>query len=296
MSHEATSWAFAQRDLTTGAKFLLVAVANHANKFGVAFPGHKSLAEDCACSRKAIGANMARLEEAGLVKRVGRRRENGSRTSDWVILAPRVPDRKPMLDAPTDEFPADVAVLAKRWEETSGDDSLGNDPGGGHVTSRGGPEPSEEPEDGSSASARVPAEMAEDAAALLKAKAKVDGRVVTKAEMERAVAALAEFNKQLGSGYGIGTNLTPLVMRIRERPSWKAERFVSLVQSAFRVKWWEAPGRDARRPTPAVIFGNSRVFEAVTEDASREGRGEDTKTAQKRYTRSGPTGEKQGDG
>lgn len=119
----------------------------------------------------------------------------------------------------------------------------------------------------------VPAEMASDAAALLKRKVKVDGQQVKPAEMVIAAAALAQFNRELGSDYGLGANLRPLIMRIRERPSWDAAKHQRLVASAFRIRWWEKTG-GRRRASPAVVYGNERVFEQVAQDAAAEARGE----------------------
>lgn len=119
--------------------------------------------------------------------------------------------------------------------------------------------------------ADVPEELRADALGLLRQKRRVDGRVVVAEEIAVAVAALAEFNRQAGAEHGLGANLTPLVMRVRERPAYDADAHVRLVQSAWRVKWWERQrGGSKRRPTPAVIYGNERVFEAVVQDAVDE--------------------------
>ena len=136
----------------------------------------------------------------------------------------------------------------------------------------------------------VPDEMAVDAHGLLAQKRRVDGRVVTGDEMVKAAAGLAEFNRQSGSEYGLGAHLTAIVMRIRERPALDADGQVRLVQSAWRLKWWERqPRRRSGRVTPAVVWGNPRVFDAVWQDAAEEAKGRKPDIGQTdRYERSGP--------
>lgn len=129
----------------------------------------------------------------------------------------------------------------------------------------------------------IPADMRADAEELLRRKTKVDGRIVQPVEMAKATAALAAFNRLAGSDLGVGANLRNIVMRIRERPSWDVAKHVRLVESAFRIKWWErSSGRRRGRLTPAVIYGNERVFEAVAEDAKDEASGDATKVEARR--------------
>lgn len=130
----------------------------------------------------------------------------------------------------------------------------------------------QQPSSSSGGAEILPDEICQDAEALLRRKAKVNGQIVTHDEMMIAAAALAEFNRQMESDFGLGAHLTPVVMRIRERPSWNTSKHVRLVQSAWRVKWWERRG-GGRRPTPAVIYGNPKVFEQVAQDAAAEAAG-----------------------
>lgn len=120
----------------------------------------------------------------------------------------------------------------------------------------------------------VPDAMVADASELLRRKTKVGTRIVTAEEIAVAMAALAEFNRQAGYDYGLAAQLTALVGRVRERPHYKPEDHVRLVQSAWRLKWWEKRG-SMRRPTPAVIYGNAAVFEQVVADATDEKAGVD---------------------
>lgn len=267
MSHQALSWAWGQ-DLPGNEKFVLVALADASNAEGLCIYGQRKVAEMVGTSDRSVRENMRRLEERGLLSRSQRRRENGSRTSDETQLA-----------------------LGQQAEESSG-----NQPEAERASQRkpaSGLVPCEVPKASSSSSAGtldlddgVPVEMRADAAGQLATKAKVAGRLVTAVEMGIAVAALAEYNRQAGADYGIGGQLVAIVGRIRERPSYDAGAHVRLVQSAWRIKWWERNGR-GRRPTPAVIYGNAGVFEQVVQDATdeRAGKAPDVGEQAMRYTR-----------
>jgi hypothetical protein len=297
MSAEASAWALQQDAGGPGPKLLLLVLANHADKDGVTYAGRALLAQECCCRTATITTNFAKLESLGLVKRLERRRGNGSRTSDWTVLAPQLEDRGPMIDAASDEYPEGVSQLAQRG---SGTETVGKENGPGQVRFSGSPEQSgEQSESRPSSSSDEPDELAADAERLLKAKTKVGTRQVTSEEMGVAVEALRAFNRCSGSRYGLGAHLTPIVGRARERPSWDAAQHVRLVESAFRLRWWEQNGnaRRGRRPTPAVIYGNERVFEAVVQDAieeakqRKEGSTASPASQAKRFVRKRPRGE-----
>ena len=138
----------------------------------------------------------------------------------------------------------------------------------------------------------VPGSLLADADDLLRRKTKVDGRIVTPEEMARAVAAIAEINRQAEADFGVGAHLRAIVMRVRERPSYNVEAHVRLVQSAWRLAWWKRLGsKPGRRPTPAVVYGNANVFEQVVQDAVDEKNkrppqgGDDDGPARRRFTR-----------
>jgi hypothetical protein len=131
----------------------------------------------------------------------------------------------------------------------------------------------------------------EDGLELLRTGKKVDSKLVTPTEMAIAAAAVAAFNRcfewqgRKGSDYGLGANLKSIVMRVRDRPSWDASKHVRLVESAWRVRWWENNGSSDRRPGLNVIYGGN-AFENVVQDARDEAGGESpAKIKKRRYTR-----------
>lgn len=139
-------------------------------------------------------------------------------------------------------------------------------------------------------------QMVLDGLGLLRQGKKVDSKLVTPTEMGIAAAALASFNRLFewkrpngavtkGSDYGLGANLTSIVMRLRDRPSWDAAKHVRLVEAAWKVRWWERDGASNRRPHPNVIWGG-KSFDNVVQDAADLAAGEDPKAIKKRrYTR-----------
>lgn len=230
-----------------------------------------TVAEYAGVTKKTLDEYAAGLEKAGLMARERRADGNGGNLPNvWALLDVGGVGTRSTLGS------ADHPVLLS---STTPDEKVKKTEGGTRSTL------------GSFVVAEgdVPEEMVADARGLLAQRRRVDGRVVTDDEMTRAVVALAEFNRQAAADFGIGSALVPLVMRIRERPSYDAAAHVRLVQSAWRLKWWKRNGR-GRRPTPHVIYGNANVFEAVVQDAADEKKGnpiEDTPERRGRFTREG---------
>lgn len=221
------------------------------------------LAEYAGVTKRALDEYVPDFEEAGLLERERRSDEDGrSAPHVWWLLRPAVGGEG--------EAAAGGAVRFSPLPSSPTESSSSGDEGPGVQQLL---PPQQVPPTGASYDG-VALAIVEDAEALLRQKRRVDGRVVTVAEMERAAAAIDEFNKAAGSDFGLGAHLTPLVMRLRERPSLDAAKARRLVQSAWRIKWWERNGRKGRRATPAVVFGNAGCFENVVQDAVQEAKGE----------------------
>jgi hypothetical protein len=128
-----------------------------------------------------------------------------------------------------------------------------------------------------------------DALDLLRQKRKVAEKLVTPRELALATVCIITFNHcfewegKKGSDYGLGANLTEIVMRVRDRPSWDAAAHKRLVESAWRIRWWEKRS-GARRPSPSVIW-SPKSFEQVVQDAIAE-KEKGEQTSRRRYTRS----------
>lgn len=82
MSAEHVGWAFRQTGLPPTRKFVLVALADRCNKDTLrCHPSIAKLSEDTGLGRMTVFRALEDLEAAGLIQRVERNRENGSRTS-----------------------------------------------------------------------------------------------------------------------------------------------------------------------------------------------------------------------
>lgn len=105
MSVEAMTWAYEQNVDSALAKFILITLANHAHPDGVTFVGQAFLAERCSLSVRSVRKQEAYLDSLDLIGRLQRARENGSRTSDWIVLGPGMGRRRAPMRAPDpDEY------------------------------------------------------------------------------------------------------------------------------------------------------------------------------------------------
>lgn len=69
MSNEALTWAFRQTAPSTGAKFVLVALADGANTENRCFPGQKKLMTMTGQGARSVVRHLAELESSGLIVR-----------------------------------------------------------------------------------------------------------------------------------------------------------------------------------------------------------------------------------
>lgn len=86
MSIEALNWAFNFEAKTTSEKAVLLALANYAGGDGRCHPGQESIAKKASCTDRTVRTVLADLEERGIISRERRERQDGSRTSDAIIL------------------------------------------------------------------------------------------------------------------------------------------------------------------------------------------------------------------
>jgi hypothetical protein len=250
-----TAWAWGQ-DVPAPEKLLLLALAEQANIAGATTTrgvSQADLAGMVGATDRTVRSNLKRLEDRGVIKRWATFDEAGNRSADIITLAiDGLPDAPPEDASAGRSFPATTTTNSSK---------------GGVVEGEG----SGEREGALPLLDGVPDELAADGAELLRTKVKVGSRRVTPEEMAKALMALAEWNRQAGQAIGIGSVLKPIVGRIRERPSMDAAKHVRLVQSAWRLRWWERRGK-GQRAKPQVIWGNAQVFEQVVQDAVDEAR------------------------
>jgi predicted transcriptional regulator len=86
MSVQAISWALNVSTGDTGAKCLLLALANYADENGECWPSQERLARDTELTDRTVRTKLKLLEECGLIRREHRCSDAGWRTSDYYRL------------------------------------------------------------------------------------------------------------------------------------------------------------------------------------------------------------------
>ena len=76
MSIKAMSWAWEQATTSSGAKLVLLALADHANDDGECWPGMKRIAEKCGMSARQVSNHVTNLQQAGLISTSRRCRDD----------------------------------------------------------------------------------------------------------------------------------------------------------------------------------------------------------------------------
>lgn len=303
MSAEATVAVFEHAEGSDAEWRMLALLANAANPAGIVSGVRMfDLAEQMGKTERGAGQVKKRLVDSGQLAIVDEGGGRGKPATYWIKL--------PGLVGPDDEGAVTVLRIAGPGNpEDSGQKPRRRKRGkaaqtpkepagkGGRRSIQG-----ETTTSSSSSSARarfaeelqdveVSDEMIADALQLLRDRRKVSGKLVTPREMALAVAGLAAFNREFewegrrGSDFGLGAALGSIIMRLRDRPGWDPATHVRLVESAWRVRWWER-GRRPRRPSPNVIWGE-RAFEQVVQDARDEAAARKAGRPTRKYTRSG---------
>jgi hypothetical protein len=257
VSVEAITWAFQQTPANSGLKLLLVALANDAGKHGVTFTGQATLADACSCKRETITRNLALLEEAGYIARVRRTRKNGSRTSDYTVLAPGWPDRGAMITATGEEVPDVVIGMTTpgQCEESSREEIPPT-----NVRKSGGPEPSEEPSESLGSRARKPVSYR--------------GQRVPREQVDAAERLLAAFSaatgRSLGAFAGDGSpspSLRQIIGAMRLRPEVTEPEWEQAIRHTV-----EAPPGFVDGPVQlGHVFGERAADHALANPGRRRG-------------------------
>lgn len=90
MSNNALNWALNQQVGSSGAKFVLVALANRAREHEqwCCWPSQDTLSKETEQNVRTIRRHLQALEAARLIEREPRRRADGALTSPMVYLTP----------------------------------------------------------------------------------------------------------------------------------------------------------------------------------------------------------------
>lgn len=92
MAHAAVSWVLTEveypKEVAPATRWLLVVMADHASvEDWTLFHSHKTLANDAGMSTRSVLSHLAILEDAGLIGRAERFRDDGTRTTDMISLS-----------------------------------------------------------------------------------------------------------------------------------------------------------------------------------------------------------------
>jgi len=87
MSIQAVAWAIDQKTGSAAGKVVLICLANYADEHGECWPSQETIAAETELSERSVREWLQKLEEAGLLTRTPRRREDGYRASDLIRLA-----------------------------------------------------------------------------------------------------------------------------------------------------------------------------------------------------------------
>jgi hypothetical protein len=258
-------------ELTLSARVLYGVILSYAWGKGVCTASSKRLCDETGIGRSAFFEAVASLRERELIEVSKRRFRGGWRNVYLPVIRGGLSiededEGRPDSGREVVQDPDGGSSARRTEKKTQGEE------GSSSANRPRGNEPIGEAAQGLVNLMGVADDISQDAVELLKAKTKVGGKMVTQQEMGVAAAALDEINSSADRSFSLGPHLTAIVGRVREHPSWDAAKHRRLVQSAFRFRWWERNGKQ-RRLTPAVIYGNERVFENCVQDAHDEASG-----------------------
>jgi DNA-binding MarR family transcriptional regulator len=215
MSVRAMAWAWEQHGLSEGEKLLLMAIADHADDDGKAWPSQDRLGQKIGRSERTVRERLKKLESLELLVREQRHKENGHRTSDMIRL--NMPTttgklyRRQTLPAATvvSEEPSVVEVGNKEEGVTTDKEHF-------------------------------------DSPALATPKVQIDKLKLTDEEWEAAQKIMATFNEAAGTRFQLmGTRGRPtehlkrIVSRMREHPEVTIEEHLEVVKRTCADPWWE---------------------------------------------------------
>ena len=114
MSIKVMTWAWEQ-ELPPLTKLILMAIADHADDSGYAWPGYRGIAKKCGASYRTIQRHVHSLEEQGILKVEPRQRPDGSSSSNGYTVVMNVTIR----DEGVSESPPPLSESHPGWTEVT---------------------------------------------------------------------------------------------------------------------------------------------------------------------------------
>lgn len=256
MSVVVSAWAWSHAPVKSGELVVLLALADNAHDDGGgAYPSQEALAGKARMSDRQVRNCLRALEDKHIIERQGK--TQGGVVVWRIVMAPDAV--RPVPDPDADEAPekSSARKSTSAPARTSGRQLIAGTPGSGLPT-----EPSIEP---SLCAGRARAREAEPLFGAPpqvvapppdpRRPAKVNRRKVTPAEHDRCDRILDAFNTAAGTRYGAEDFRRAIILRCAEHPELSDGELEEVISRNFRAPWWTGP------PSPAVIFGNSGIFE-----------------------------------
>ena len=245
--------AFAHSRSKLAARLVLLALADNAHDDGIAWPGHRLLAEKAMLSERTVSRAISELESLGEIEQrkaqLGKRRINVYRICITGLLDPDYTRVPLTLDSPFTGSHIDASS-----EGTTGHpDTARLDIHDTEAMAQ--PRTGQEPSEGTGPSANAEGAYGRPGT--------VNRKRVTDSEYDLACAVLAAFNEFAGSRYRSADWVGKIVSRIREHSQLGIQQHRAIIASAFADPWWRG---DA---SPSVIYGNAGIFERTLLNARR---------------------------
>lgn len=122
----AVAWAWSAPVRSASDRLVLVALAQHVDRFGCTVVGQRRLARLSGLCERTVRATLRRLTDAGMIGRIRRITRHGGRTTDAVLLQ-RWPERVPLPDGGHPRWGPRIAetldsLLARREAQSSRQD------------------------------------------------------------------------------------------------------------------------------------------------------------------------------
>ena len=247
MSIQAVSWVL---DHSTADdpldRLVLISLANYADRGGgVAWPSVKSIADEVRVSRRSVQRHLRTLEEGGHIECVG---ESAAGPRHYRIVIEGAAERRGRQSA------AGGAVVPPELTTTAVS-----------KTTTAGSKPTED----NRSTTTVGQKRADGLPR------KIGRAATTKRERDTAVAVVGIWNELAGTDVTARAWAAKVIGRLRhltETRSADAAHDLAahrkLIEAALADPWWTG------RPSPAVVYGNDRVFEQTIERA-KDGGGRD---------------------
>jgi DNA-binding Lrp family transcriptional regulator len=107
MSIKALNWAFGLDLKNTTQKFILVALADTADDFGVCWPSYETIAKKCSVSRRSVIRSINDLIKQGIITKTRRFKANGFNNSNCFHLkiGVEISDDHPLKEIVTESHP-----------------------------------------------------------------------------------------------------------------------------------------------------------------------------------------------